>query len=342
MNVLGDKARVIITTRRNNLSEDITNIKLLPFSNEEAILYLKNSLKNRLNEKDIYKLVEEFGSKDAVSPYRLSKAVAYLKENKLLKVNDYINFFKNSKDDHIETVLLLQLLEKSPLAWLILQCSAHLDPDFISIEIFKELFLIDEEKLQEPIKRLEALSIMNLTYKNEQAGLQLHRLMQSITKQYINKYKEHAIDEQKIYIRLLEVLNNLFPRATNELNEDWESAKMLYPHVIKILRNNVKIDKSIRVNLVKKINRYMLFEIADLLKDSLKYQGEVLKISQGLCQLSQCIHNNMKSYIRTLILTLALSVILALIHYYKPESIGDEAILNKLSSFSYKNFINFR
>ncbi|CEO16732.1 hypothetical protein RMONA_01600 [Rickettsia monacensis] len=72
-------------------------------------------------------------------------------------------------------------------AWQILQYSAHLDPDFIGIEIFKELFLIDEEKLQEPIKRLEALSIMNLTYQNGQAGLQLHRLMQSTVKRYVDK-----------------------------------------------------------------------------------------------------------------------------------------------------------
>lgn len=50
----------------------------------------------------------------------------------------------------------------------------------------------------------------------------------------------------------------------------------------------------------------MLFEIAD----SLKYQEEVLKISQELCQR---IHHNMKSYIRTIILaSLVLSVILVL------------------------------
>lgn len=103
-----------------------------------------------MNEQDISNLLAELSSEDAfILPYSLSKAVAYLKENKLLRVDDYINYFKNSKDDHIETVLLLQLLEKSPLAWQMLQYSAHLDPDFISIEIFKELFLIDEEKLQE-------------------------------------------------------------------------------------------------------------------------------------------------------------------------------------------------
>ncbi|WP_085065595.1 NB-ARC domain-containing protein [Rickettsia peacockii] len=118
INILNDKAQVIITTKNNNLSDDIENIILVEsFSKKEAILYLKKSLKNRLNKKDIDKLVEDFGSNDAASPYRLSKAVAYLKANKLLKVNEYINYFKNSKDDHIETVLLLQLLEKSPLAW---------------------------------------------------------------------------------------------------------------------------------------------------------------------------------------------------------------------------------
>ncbi|EAA25907.1 hypothetical protein [Rickettsia sibirica] len=82
-------AQVIITTKNNNLSDDIENIILVEsFSKKEAILYLKKSLKNRLNKKDIDKLVEDFGSNDAASPYRLSKAVAYLKANKLLKVND--------------------------------------------------------------------------------------------------------------------------------------------------------------------------------------------------------------------------------------------------------------
>ncbi|MCC8462626.1 MAG: hypothetical protein LN546_05685 [Rickettsia endosymbiont of Ecitomorpha arachnoides] len=38
-----------------------------------------------------------------------------------------------------------------------MQCSAHLDPDFISIEIFKELFLIDEEKLQETYKKVGSI-----------------------------------------------------------------------------------------------------------------------------------------------------------------------------------------
>ncbi|CAK6510753.1 hypothetical protein [Rickettsia helvetica] len=91
MNISKDKAQVIITTKDKNLHGDLKlhkdlNVELEPFSKKEARLYLEQSLGNRLNNQDIYKLVEEFGSKDAASPYRLSKAVAHVKENKLLKV----------------------------------------------------------------------------------------------------------------------------------------------------------------------------------------------------------------------------------------------------------------
>ncbi|WP_392505840.1 hypothetical protein ACE5D9_05495 [Rickettsia sp. 2024-CO-Wats] len=44
--------------------------------------------------------------------------------------------------------------------------------------------------------------------------------MQFITKQYINKYKEHAIDEKEIYTRLAEILDDLFPILTDVPSED--------------------------------------------------------------------------------------------------------------------------
>jgi tetratricopeptide (TPR) repeat protein len=284
MNMPNDKTQVIITTRNNNLGEDITNIELKPFNREEAILYLVESLGDRLNEQDISNLLAELSSEDAfILPYSLSKAVAYLKENKLLKVDDYINYFKNSKDDHIETVLLLQLLEKSPLAWQILQYSAHLDPDFISIEIFKELFLIDEEKLQEAIKRLEELSLMNLIYQNEQAGLQLHRLVQSTVKRYVKKHTEFVTYEQKVRAALIEVLDNLLPQLTAVPNKDWENAKLLYPHIIKILSDDIEIDKFRRANLYKKLGYYNEHVLCKF-EDSLKYHKEALEIYQALYQ----------------------------------------------------------
>ncbi|MCX4079184.1 NTPase [Rickettsia rhipicephali] len=67
---------MIITTKNNNLSDDIENIILESFSKKEAILYLKKSLKNRLNKKDIDdKLVEGFGSNTM-----LHQLIGYLKQ----------------------------------------------------------------------------------------------------------------------------------------------------------------------------------------------------------------------------------------------------------------------
>jgi tetratricopeptide (TPR) repeat protein len=284
MNIPKDKAQVIITTRNNNLSDDITNIELKPFNIKIAVTYLKRSLGSRLSNQDIINLIKELGSNDAVFPYKLSNAVTYLKENKLFKVNDCVNYFKNSNDDYIETVILLKLSAVSPVAWQILQYSAHLDPDFISIEIFKELFLIDEGKLQEAIKRLEALSIMNLTYRNGQAGLQLHRLMQSTVKRYVDKHKEHAIDEQEIYTNLAEALDDLFPLLTNVPNKNWGNAQLLYSHIIKILSDdNIKIDELRKANLYQKLgnyNKHVLYKF----KESVKYYQEALKIYQSVYQ----------------------------------------------------------
>ncbi|ABE04715.1 Tetratricopeptide repeat-containing protein [Rickettsia bellii RML369-C] len=283
MSILKDKVQVIITTKNNKLSDDITNIELKPFNIKTAVTYLENSLGNRFNDEDINDLIEELGNKDEILPYSLSKAVAYLKENKLLKVKDYLNFLRNNKDKQPETILLLEILEKSSLAWLILQYSACLDPDFISIDIFKELFLLDEEKLQEPIKKLEALSLMKLIYQDGQAGLQLHGLVQFAVKRYVDRHKEHAIDEQKIYISLAEALDSLFPILIDVPNEDWEASKLFYPHVIKILNVNIEINKFIKANLYQKIGYYS-DGVLHRFKESLKYHKEALKIFQKLYQ----------------------------------------------------------
>ncbi|ASX28271.1 hypothetical protein BA173_05610 [Rickettsia sp. MEAM1 (Bemisia tabaci)] len=272
MSILKDKVQVIITTKNNKLSDDITNIELKPFNIKTAITYLENSLGNRFNDQDINDLIEELGNKDEVLPYSLYKAVAYLKENKLLKVKDYLNFLRNNKDKQPETILLLEILEKSPVAWQMLQYSAYLDPDFISIDIFKKLFLLDEEKLQELIKKLEALSLMKLIYQDGQAGLQLHGLVQFAVKRYVDRHQEHAIDKKEVFVRLIEVLDNLFPSVTNEPSKDWENAKLIYPHVIKILN----IHKLSKASLYKKVgyyNDHILYKF----KESLEYHEEALK-----------------------------------------------------------------
>ncbi|WP_017208445.1 hypothetical protein [Rickettsia australis] len=146
----------------------------------------------------------------------------------------------------------MQSLEKSPAVWQILQYLVYLESDFINIDFFKELFLIDEEKLQESIKRLEALSIVNVICQNGQNNLQLHRLVQISIKNYISDHFEHIINKKEIHAKLVEALDDLFPQLTNISNEDWKSVKILYPHVIKILNDNIEIDKFRKQIYIKK------------------------------------------------------------------------------------------
>ena len=65
MNISKDKAQAIITTKNNKLSDDIENITLEPFNQDEAIIYLEKSLGNRLSNK-INTLLKERGDKESV------------------------------------------------------------------------------------------------------------------------------------------------------------------------------------------------------------------------------------------------------------------------------------
>ncbi|HJD59514.1 MAG TPA: hypothetical protein LFW20_02395 [Rickettsia endosymbiont of Omalisus fontisbellaquei] len=157
------------------------------------------------------------------------------------------------------TFLLLKLLEESPLAWKILQYAAYLDPDFINVNIFKELLLVDEEKLQEPIKRLEELGLISIWHQNGIDGLMLHKSLQDSVKNYAKRHKEklkkleainsiykndidalplkkllqdsvhkrNVIEEKEIYARIVSVLNDYFSWLPNVPNLDQENSKPL-------------------------------------------------------------------------------------------------------------------
>ncbi|WP_157211884.1 hypothetical protein [Rickettsia akari] len=157
------------------------------------------------------------------------------------------------------------------------QSLVYLDSDFINIDFFKELFLIDEEKLQESIKRLEPLPIVNVICQNGQNNLQLHRLVQISIKNYISDNLDHIINKKEIHAKLIEALDDLLPQLTNIPNEDLNSAKILYPHVIKILNYNIEIDKFRKANLYQKIGCYQDY-ILYKFEESLKYHKETFKI----------------------------------------------------------------
>ncbi|QHE24697.1 hypothetical protein [Rickettsia japonica] len=65
------------------------------------------------------------------------------------------------------------------------------------------------------------------------------------------------IDEKEIYTRLAEILDDLFPILTDVPSEDWENSKIFYPHVVKILNDDIEMDKCRKANLYQKMGYYI-------------------------------------------------------------------------------------
>ena len=280
---LPPQVKVMVTTRDDSLVDNIKQVRLNPFNRAEAQIYITKSLEDRVSDKDVRALIEVLGTKDGeILPYTLSQAVAYIRNNELSTIEKCIENIEKNPNDQTKAALLLQLLEQSPLALDILQYSSRLDPDFISIEIFKELFMVDDEKLKEPIKKLTSLSLVNVVGKNER-GLKLHRLVQDEMLKYVIKHAKtrYIIKQEVINKNILQALNNLLPKVTKVPDKDWKIATLFYPHVNKMLQQNWKENLAVQAELYSKLGRYNEYVIHKF-KQCLEYEETGLKIKQML------------------------------------------------------------
>ncbi len=277
--------KVIITTRDDNLLGNLKqHIRLEPFSRKDAEKYININLPGRANDRNTKDLIETLGNKEGdVLPYRLEKAVAYLKEKNLCSIENYIKNIKENPDDKIVTAMLLQLVDTSPLAWQILQYSAHLDPDSISIEIFKQLLRADEIILQDPITQLKKLSLIDLYYSDGKPYLKIHRLAQDEIIKYIPRHPENSVSVNNIYENLIVSLNKLMPKVTNLPDEKWQESSLYYIHISKILSTNKDIVLVKQAELYMKLgeyNKHINYSFSQSLADHLK----TLEIYQALYQ----------------------------------------------------------
>ena len=284
--------KVIITTRDNNiLNNNKQHLTLEPFSNEDAIRYVSTSLGERVDNKTTRDLIRLLGNKEGeVLPYRLSKAVGFLQENKFWSVPKYIDYIKNHSSEQAETALLIESLKASPIEKLILQYAAFLDPDSMSIEIFKELLQLDEEQLQTHITKLEKLSLVSLHYNEGNAYLKMHRLAQDEIIKYINSNQNQEQQElltlKEIQQNLIISLNKLMPSKMYE-DKNLQSVILVYPHVQKILDNSENVILLEKARLYKKLGYCYKYDNPQ----ALVYHLEALKIYQEIHRESP---NNLK------------------------------------------------
>lgn len=171
-------------------------------------------------------------------------------------------------------------------AWQILQYTAYLDQDFISIEIIKELFLQKSEPVSQAIKKLESVSLISvITDQKGNQGLRIRQKLQNLIRISMKNDPEHSLKQEKIIGDLLSVLNKLLPELTYNQNAKGEIASKLQPQVEKLLKIETeevtKKDEFIIANLYYKLAMYYQ-RVSINYKKALEYAKISLQIRRKL------------------------------------------------------------
>ncbi len=250
--------KAIITTRQPILIANRYHIALEEFSHKEAEEYLKNSLQNRrLTGELIHDLVENTGT----LPYDLKCVAAYLLENPSIDHKAAVNKIGSKVKDKLFEEFIVSFDPIKQQAWKILQYTANLDPDFISVDIVKALFPKELEISFAALKKLESLSLISIINdQNDQPCFKIHRKLQKNVQNSIKNHQKYSIDNQKLMRHLLSVFNQLLPEVTFQQNSQWQIAARMQPHVEKLLNEEAKVaiekDHTNLANLYYKLARY--------------------------------------------------------------------------------------
>jgi hypothetical protein len=94
----------------------------------------------------------------------------------------------------------------------------------------------DEDGLEEPIRNLEAASLVKLIEKDDKLGISLHHNVQDEVSSYTKYHSNQAIDKNALILRLSTALNKLIPEVTQIPDEKWEIAGQYASQATKILK----------------------------------------------------------------------------------------------------------
>ena len=245
MKNLPPNVKVIITCVYNLNENDLfRSINLEAFSFKDCEVYLRKCLKERINKDNINEIISFFKTdSNTISPYSLEKCVSYINSSFSRPISSLINDIKQNINKGESEVFLLiknvqELANKTPFE--ILQYAIFLDPDFISLKIFTELFKINDAKLELSIRDITKLSLAELVVdKNKNKGLKFHRNTVKQIKAYMNKNK---ISLELKKIQLLKFLDKMFMEVdASDVNKYKENEFYVW-HVVKILKMNLVSD----------------------------------------------------------------------------------------------------
>ncbi len=242
---LPNRAKVIVTSKTGNILEGIKPIAVKGFNKKEAITYLRDAL--GASESDAEKLVAAVGE----SPFRLSKAVAYIRRNSLMSVADYIVEYESIKrgDGQNEEIypevkmLFGNLKNESPESWQLLKYLAYLDAEGISVKLLANVMEKTERQLQPFVNILEGLSLLSVSEEGNQKVIKVsHRIVQSETKTALAE--EDKAQVKKILEELIGELNQELPNVDDNLQIS-KAVSELISHAKLLIEESKSVNSSI-------------------------------------------------------------------------------------------------
>ncbi|XP_077266236.1 uncharacterized protein LOC143899665 [Temnothorax americanus] len=281
-----NKPHVLITSRNQEWGE-IKSLPLDVFTEKEAIEFIEKALGGvvELEENEAKRLAEKL----QYFPLALRQAVAYIKkENKTLKdwgkdvftIRSYLDQYKieadkllelktslkeGDKDRYAKTVLTTWTITLNKIkqkicgkqALEILNIMAYFAPDKIPIERNFSKLISDKEELHNAVKLLDQYSMANL----EQGVLNIHRLVQQVTRIELNRQNE----EKKVLREALKLfqtycrLKELFFSNLRLSNVDHAISVWSYANKHEEL---VKEFSSLPILIVRKLNASLRYQEA--------------------------------------------------------------------------------
>ena len=266
---LPSKVKVLITTRNNELNySNIKYVKIDPFNMDESLIYIQkcNVKKLQNNQSKLDEILNTIGinnqGKFEVIPIKLKLTIAFINtsyrsiENDLEKLN-----FKS-----FWATLIDNVREKSENAFILLQYSAFLDPEFVMIDFFYSFF--EEEKVNESIEILKELSLVEVIsheiqdyeYHEDRTikskfnvsifGIKIHRLIQK----EVREYTRSLFDMKEILKRIVNNIDKFFLG----INHLYSKKKSKIKEKLSFFFSRTEMQKTIRkVNLVNSLINYL-------------------------------------------------------------------------------------
>ena len=126
----------------------------------------------------------------------------------------------NSKGNVSVEKYLLEI-DKTGMAWEILQHAAFMDGNFIGIDVLSELCGSTNEKTKEYITYLTKKSLVELISVNFSLGIKIPIITQDTIKKYMINNHPVSYPEGQVFNKLLQIFDKLMPTVKRTPEDSW-------------------------------------------------------------------------------------------------------------------------